>query len=57
MVDPIMSLWDAAAMQPILTEAGGRLHRLARPATIYSGEGVAANGRLLEEVLRLLKDF
>ena len=30
MVDPVMALWDAAPLLPILEEAGGKLHRLAR---------------------------
>jgi len=30
MVDPRMSVWDAAAVQPILEAAGGKFHRLGR---------------------------
>jgi histidinol-phosphatase len=55
MIDPIMSLWDAAALQPILKEAGGTFTDWQGRPTIYSGEGIATNGLLLEEVLRLLR--
>lgn len=51
MIDPIMALWDAAALQPILTEAGGRFTDWQGNPTIYSGEAVATNGKLLDQVL------
>jgi histidinol-phosphatase len=55
MVDPIMALWDAAALQPILEEAGGVFTDWQGRPTIHSGEGIATNGLLLDEVLRLVK--
>lgn len=54
MVDPVMALWDAAALQPILEEAGGTFTDWRGQPTIYSGEGIATNGPLLDEVLRLV---
>lgn len=54
MIDPIMSIWDAAALQPILEEAGGSFTDWRGQPTIHSGEGVATNGLLLPEVLQLL---
>jgi histidinol phosphatase-like enzyme (inositol monophosphatase family) len=56
MVDPVMSLWDAAALQPILTEAGGTFTDWKGQPTIYSGEGIATNGLLLDEVLKLVQE-
>jgi histidinol-phosphatase len=53
MIDPIMNLWDAAAIQPILEEAGGTFTNWQGEPTIYGGEGIATNGRVLAEVLRL----
>ena len=53
MIDPIMNLWDAAAIQPILEEAGGTFTNWQGEPTIHSGEGIATNGRMLAEVLRL----
>jgi histidinol phosphatase-like enzyme (inositol monophosphatase family) len=55
MIDPIMNVWDAAAMQPILEEAGGVFTDWSGRATVTSGEGVACNARLLPQVLNLLR--
>jgi histidinol phosphatase-like enzyme (inositol monophosphatase family) len=55
MVDPIMSVWDAAALQPILTEAGGTFTDWQGTPTIHSGEGIATNGQILEETLRITR--
>ena len=55
MVDPRMNVWDAAALQPILEEAGGSFTDWQGVATIHSGEGVATNGRILEEVLQITR--
>jgi len=55
MIDPIMSVWDAAAVQPILEEAGGRFTDWQGEPTIYSGEGVATNGHLHEHVLAITR--
>ena len=51
MVDPIMALWDAAALPPILEEAGGTFTDWRGNPTYQGGEGIATNGLLLEEVL------
>jgi histidinol phosphatase-like enzyme (inositol monophosphatase family) len=55
MVDPKMFLWDAAALSPILQEAGGTYTDWQGNATIYGGEGIGTNGHVLNEVLRLIK--
>ncbi len=55
MVDPVMSVWDAAAMQPILEEAGGTFTDWQGQPTIHSGEGIATNGKILPEVLSLIR--
>ena len=55
MVDPVMSIWDAAALQPILEEAGGTFTNWHGEPTIHSGEGIATNGKILAEVLALVK--
>jgi histidinol-phosphatase len=54
MVDPIMNIWDAAALLPILEEAGGAYTDWQGRPTIHGGEGIASNGLVLDEVLRLL---
>ncbi len=53
MVDPIMNVWDAAAVQPIIEEAGGTYTDWQGRPTIHSGEGVATNGRVLAEALKI----
>jgi histidinol phosphatase-like enzyme (inositol monophosphatase family) len=55
MVDPIMNVWDAAAIQPIVEEAGGSFTDWQGNATIHSGEGVATNGLVHEEVLAITR--
>jgi len=54
MVDPEMNLWDAAALLPILEEADGKFTDWRGNPTIAGGEGVATNGLVHDEVLRLL---
>jgi histidinol-phosphatase len=54
MVDPQMNVWDAAAVLPVIHEAGGTFTDWRGKATIYSGEGIATNGRVLKEVLGLI---
>lgn len=56
MIDPIMSLWDAAAVQPIIEEAGGTFTDWKGEATVYNGEGIATNGKVLEEVLEVTRN-
>jgi histidinol phosphatase-like enzyme (inositol monophosphatase family) len=46
--------WDLAAPKLVVEEAGGRFTSLTGEDTIYSGAGLATNGRLHDEVLALL---
>jgi histidinol phosphatase-like enzyme (inositol monophosphatase family) len=55
MVDPIMQVWDAAAIQPVLEEAGGTFTDWQGEPTIFSGEGIATNGLVLPQVLARTK--
>jgi histidinol phosphatase-like enzyme (inositol monophosphatase family) len=57
MVDPVMNVWDCAALQPILEEAGGTFTDWNGRATIHGGEAVATNGLVLEEVLAITREF
>ncbi len=54
MVDPIVSVWDVAPMPVILAEAGGRFTDLAGHPRTEGGSGLATNGVVHEEMLRLL---
>lgn len=57
MVDPIMNLWDAAAILPVIVEAGGTFTDWQGRATTRGGEGVATNGHVLAEVLAITREF
>jgi histidinol phosphatase-like enzyme (inositol monophosphatase family) len=54
-VDAQMSIWDAAALLPILEEAGGTFTDWQGNRRIDAGEGIATNGLVLQEVLRLVR--
>ncbi|PDW03524.1 inositol monophosphatase family protein [Candidatus Viridilinea mediisalina] len=53
-LDPIMSVWDAAALLPILSEAGGTFTDWQGNATIENEEGMSTNGLVFDEVLRCI---
>ncbi|MEZ6066236.1 MAG: inositol monophosphatase family protein [Planctomycetaceae bacterium] len=55
MVDPLLNPWDAAALVPIITEAGGRFVDWTGVATIDGGNGLSTVPGLLDEVLSLLR--
>lgn len=55
MLDARMNIWDAAALQPILEEAGGTFTDWQGNRTIDGGEGLGTNGRVLDEVLEVLR--
>jgi histidinol-phosphatase len=53
--EPEVSLWDLAALQPIVEEAGGLLTDLGGRPGPDGGSVVVTNGRLHDEVLRMLE--
>lgn len=55
MVDAVMNVWDAAAVQPILVEAGGTFTDWKGDSTIHGGEGIGSNGLVLAEVLAITR--
>lgn len=55
MIDPLMNLWDAAPLQPILEEAGGQFADWNGNATIHAGEAIATNGLVGAEVLEVTR--
>jgi fructose-1,6-bisphosphatase/inositol monophosphatase family enzyme len=57
MVDPMMNVWDCAALQPIIEEAGGTFTSWQGEPTIYAGESIATNGLVLDEVLAVSRRF
>lgn len=55
MIDPEMNLWDAAALQPVIEEAGGVFCDWQGEATVHSGEAVAGNALAMREVLEITR--
>jgi histidinol-phosphatase len=53
-VEPEVSVWDVAAIQVIVEEAGGRFTDLRGAARPDGGSAVSTNGRLHDEVLAAL---
>ena len=53
-VDPVVSLWDLAAPQVIVEEAGGRFTDFAGVATADGGAGLATNGLVHDAALAIL---
>jgi histidinol-phosphatase len=54
-IEPEVALWDMAAVQVIVEEAGGRFTNLAGVATADGGSGVSTNGALHDAVLESLR--
>ena len=54
MLDPVMNPWDAAALQPIIEEAGGRFTDWSGTSTAFGGSVVATNGALSGVVREML---
>jgi len=55
MIDPAMNAWDAAALLPIVEEAGGHFLTWDGEATAFGGNGLSVTPGLKNAVLRILK--
>ncbi|HOA72868.1 MAG TPA: histidinol-phosphatase [Phycisphaerae bacterium] len=55
MVDPVLNVWDMAALLPILTEAGGTFSDWQGTPTIHGRDGIGTNGHVLSEVLAITR--
>lgn len=56
MLDPVMNVWDCAALLPILQEAGGRFTDWNGEPTIHGGNAISTNGALFEEVMNAIRN-
>lgn len=54
MVDPEMNTWDAAALLPILQEAGGHFVTLDGRAVVDGGNGLSVNAEIRDAVLKVI---
>jgi histidinol phosphatase-like enzyme (inositol monophosphatase family) len=57
MLDPVVSVWDCAALLPVVTEAGGSFTNWSGVPTIHSGEAIATNGLVYEELIALVGEL
>src|SRR3989441_5095333 len=57
MLDPVMNIWDCAALLPIIEEAGGTFTHWEGERTIDGGNAISTNGRLFEPVMNLIKRY
>ncbi len=55
MMDPQMSAWDSAALQPVIEEAGGVFTDWDGQSTAFGGSAVATNAVLAEEIRGVLR--
>ena len=56
MLDPVMNVWDCAALLPILHEAGGTFTDWEGRPTIRGGNAISTNRRLFEQVIRIVRE-
>jgi histidinol phosphatase-like enzyme (inositol monophosphatase family) len=54
MIDPLLNPWDAAAVDVVVTEAGGRFSDWHGRDSIESGDGIATNGLVHDAALGLI---
>ncbi|MSS72764.1 MAG: histidinol-phosphatase [Candidatus Latescibacteria bacterium] len=54
MLDPIMEVWDCAALVPIVLEAGGTFTDWKGNTTARGRSAISTNGKVYEEVMGLL---
>ncbi len=54
MIDPVVSVWDLAALLPVIEESGGTFTDWQGRRSIHSGQAIATNGPLFEQVMALV---
>ncbi len=54
-LEPDIKPWDVAATKILVTEAGGRFSDFSGSPSIYTGSAVISNGRVHDEVVRILQ--
>jgi histidinol-phosphatase len=55
MLDPVMNVWDCAALLPVVEEAGGTFTDWRGRRTIRGGNAVSTNGALFADVMRTIE--
>lgn len=55
-VEPVLAVWDMAALDIIVREAGGSFTSITGESGPHHGSGLSTNGLLLEQVVRYLNE-
>jgi fructose-1,6-bisphosphatase/inositol monophosphatase family enzyme len=55
MLDPLLNIWDCAALPPILEEAGGTFTDWHGNATHMGGNGLSTNRHLFPTVMEIIR--
>jgi len=55
MIDPVMNIWDCAALLPIVEEAGGTFTDWSGRPTIDGGNAISTNGQLFDSVMEIVR--
>lgn len=55
MLDPVMNVWDCAALLPLLEEAGGTFTDWHGKKTIHGGNAISTNGLLFDGVMEAIR--
>ncbi len=55
-LDPVVAIWDVAALRVIVEEAGGKFTDFSGTARLDGGSAVSSNGLVHEEVLGILSN-
>jgi histidinol phosphatase-like enzyme (inositol monophosphatase family) len=56
MIDPVVNLWDAAALQPVIEGAGGHFSDWQGRPSVHTGNAVATNRKLAGLVLSITRE-
>lgn len=57
MIDAVLSVWDAAALMPIINEAGGSYSDFQGMNTIQTGNAISTNKVLKNEIVQLFEKY
>ena len=57
MLDPVMNVWDCAALLPLLEEAGGTFTNWEGKPTIHGGNAISTNGLLFDDVMETIGSY
>jgi histidinol phosphatase-like enzyme (inositol monophosphatase family) len=57
MLDPVMNVWDCAALLPVIEEAGGTFTDWRGERTVTGGNAIATNGVLFDEVMGIVSEY